>query len=57
MPSPSPPRRRLRGLSLDDKTVAKENTAVEVADEYLSDLKPQPVELGFADLSPLPLYL
>jgi len=57
MPSPSPPRRRLRGLSLDDETVAKENTAVEVADEYLSDLKPQPVELGFADLSPLPLYL
>jgi len=57
MPSPSPPRRRSRGLSLDGETVAKENTVVEAADEYLSELKPQLVEFGFADLSPLPLYL
>lgn len=58
MPSPSPPQRRSRGLSRDDETVAKENMAVETADEcYLGDLKPLPVELGLADLSPLPLYL
>jgi len=58
MPSPSPPRRRSRGLSVDDETVfAKENTVVEAADEHLSELKPQVVEFGFADLSPLPLYL